>query len=151
MGNDPHPGPVQFIQRMDNLVMKRNKLELVPLQNPCTSQEEESFFVTEELVSDLPSLERDQIYVPEDLDLPTAVDGDTGEDILVAAVEAQQQKDLFLELVSQDDYDTRYWPVMVMTTSRTWLLPVLQTRRWTLTSLALQRRRRFRHQPTLMV
>ena len=37
MGNDTHPGPIQFFQWTDNLVMIKIKLKLVPLQNPYKS------------------------------------------------------------------------------------------------------------------
>ena len=66
MGNDTHPGPVQFIQRIDNIILRADKSALIPLKNPSTKMDDDSYFLTQEIGRDLPAQKIEEHILPED-------------------------------------------------------------------------------------
>ena len=86
MGNDPHPGPVAMIQRMDAFILRSNKYALMPCSNPNTITNDSQFLTTSICEGiDVDIAVGDAEEVGQVKDLPSVVKGgdETSEDDLI--------------------------------------------------------------------
>ena len=85
MGNDTHPGPVEFIQRFHSHVLLKNRYTMVPYRNPSV-QCRKSNYVTHLLIENLDQpenieLEHDELTIGNDIEVDTHSTGTSMQDV----------------------------------------------------------------------
>ena len=78
IGNDTHPDPVDVIQRINLILLRKNYSSLVPVERPCTAIEQDSHHITQQIADDTEPVELVDDHHPlSTTDIPNFSSGST--------------------------------------------------------------------------